>query len=121
MGAAPLQIEDDTAPVLELDAEAAADTAAPAEPDVSVAPAEKISLADMWAWLSVRIEHDQIAHRYWSEQGQVCTERQRRIAVQLAIANALAFLIDNEEGFRNYMRFQREQKARATQIKGMRR
>jgi hypothetical protein len=108
-------------PILELDPEAAADTAAPAAIDTAVVADPKISLGEMWSWLSVRIEHDEIAHVHWSGRGHVSAERQRQISVQKAIANAIAFLIDNENDIRNYMKSKRESQRRAADIRRLHR
>jgi hypothetical protein len=107
--------------VLEMDPEAAADTAAPAALDIVVAPDPKISLAEMWSWLSIRIEHDEIVHQHWISRGHASLERARQIAVQKAIANAISFLIDNEDDIRNYMKSRRESERRAADIRRLRR
>jgi hypothetical protein len=108
-------------PAIEPDPEAAADTAAPAAIDTAVAADPKISLSEMWSWLSVRIEHDEIVHAHWSGRGNISVERHRNIAVQKAIANALSFLIDNENDVRNYMKSKRESQRRAADIRRLHR
>lgn len=104
--------EDQPIPILEQDEEAAADTAAPSdEPQRRRAP---ITLDQMWTWLYEETMDRRQTRSAFQKHGGDTRLLDNAIDHLTALANSIAFLIDNEQDIREFVRAKREKKKPAT-------
>jgi len=107
--------QEEIAPVLELDEEAAADTAAPAAPELEVARQAAVTPQEMWDLLYLQALDYKFGIACRLKRGADCAVLQRRFAVTAKTADYVAFLIDNEADVRAFI------KERAANVVPMRR
>lgn len=110
--------DEEIVPILELDEEAAADTAAPAVIEAEPLPQVAVTPQEMWdlLWMQGIDYKDKIKNQL--ERGIECAILQRRFIVTAKIADYVAFLMDNETDVRAYIR---EQAAKVVPMRRTRR
>lgn len=98
--------DEEIVPILELDEEAAADTAAPTTLEAEPTQQAAVTPQEMWDLLYLQALDYKFGIAYRLGKGLDCAVLQRRLTVTAKTADYVAFLIDNEADVRAYIREQ---------------